>query len=154
MACSFATYARFEARLGRPLAPGAFGENFTVEGLDEASVRVGDVWRVGGATLEVSSPRTPCGTLSRHLGDPGAVSLLQAPHRAGWYLRVRVAGDVHPGDAIEVVTKGDPAGTIERVAAVCQAKSDVAGARALAGLPGLSPDWRDVFAERIAKAGA
>jgi len=154
MACAHALYARFEVRLGRRLAPGAFGENLTVEGLDETTVRVGDVWRLGGATLEVSAPRMPCNTLALHLGDSGAVAEIGTPHRAGWYLRVRTPGLVRAGDPIELGARGDPAGTIERVAAVRQAKADVDGARALAGLPGLSPAWRDLFLDRVSKPGA
>lgn len=147
-----ATLSAWSARLGRSLAPGAFGENVTIDGLDDAAVRIGDVFRWGAVELEVSSARMPCDTLARHLRAPGAVEALSSPHRAGWYVRVRTPGLVAATDRIEVVARGDPAWTVERAAHVYANKADVEGARALLAAPGLSGPWRERLGQRIAAA--
>ena len=143
------SYSAFEARLGRALAPGSFGENVTVGGFDESEACVGDVCRVGEATIEVATSRSPCATLGRHLGDPGIVAAIRAPHRAGWYVRVLAEGLVRPGDAITLVSRPHPGWTVERLAAVKLDRADVEGARALCALPALAKSTRDSLAQRL-----
>jgi MOSC domain-containing protein YiiM len=63
-------------------------------------------------------------------------------------VRVLVPGTVAASDPIALVRRGDAAGTVARVAAVRAAEGDVAGAAALAALPGLSAKWRERFARR------
>ena len=144
------SYPVFEVRLKRALAPGSFGENVTVEGFDESVACVGDVCRVGEATIEVATSRSPCATLARHLVDPGIVAAIRAPHRAGWYVRVLDEGLVRPGDAITLVSRPHPGWTVERVAAVKLDKADVEGARALCALKALAEGTKASLAQRLA----
>ena len=65
-------YAWWEAELGRPLAPGTFGENLTIEGLESAELAIGDRLVAAGVTLEVTSPRIPCATLAARMDDRGS----------------------------------------------------------------------------------
>ena len=150
---SRATYPVFEARLGRPLAPGAFGENLTVDGPSDADVCIGDRWRVGEAEFEVSSPRSPCGTLARHLADPGAVEAIGEPHRAGWYARVLVEGLVRAGDALTLLARSNPGWTVVRIAAAKRDGASPDVARAIAALAGLAEPWLSRFRERAASGG-
>jgi MOSC domain-containing protein YiiM len=145
-------YPEFEARLSRALPPGTFGENLTVEGTDEREVSIGDVWRVGLATVEVTSPRAPCGTLGRRLGEACLVAEIGAPHRAGWYARVLEEGLVRPGDAMTLVSRPDPAFSVERAAAVRADDGDVPGAEALLAVPGLAASLAERLARRVAGA--
>src|SRR5262245_37194535 len=149
MLFSAARYPEFEARLRRPLSPGAFGENLTVEGTDEREVSIGDVWRIGEATIQVASARAPCGTLGRHLGDPGLVEAIRAPHRAGWYARVLKEGRVRPGDAMTLVSRPVPPFPVERAAAVRRDAGDLDGSRALLAVPGLAPSWAEALGKRL-----
>jgi len=128
--------------LHRELAPGSLGENVTVEGPTDADVCIGDVWEVGAAEVEVTSPRGPCSTLARHLAMPDAVACVSSPPRAGWYVRVRREGMIRPGDALRLGARPSPGWTIARAFAVKQTPSDLVGARGLAAVPGLSSDWR------------
>jgi MOSC domain-containing protein YiiM len=148
-----AHYPRFEARLGRALTPGSFGENVTVEGLDETTVSIGDVFRVGDAEVQVTWPRGPCSTLARFLADPGIVEAIGTPARAGWYARVLREGRVRPGDAVTLLSRTAPEWTVERAARVRHDESDVAGARALARVEGLSARGRARLSKRFAKEG-
>jgi MOSC domain-containing protein YiiM len=142
-------YPLVEARLGRRLGPGSFGENLTIAGLDEACVRIGDRYRVGSAEIEVTAPRTPCETLGRHLGDPGLVAALREPHRAGWYARVLREGDAREGDAVALLRPGDPDWTVRRAAAVKAARADLSGARGLLAVPALAARWQASLRARL-----
>lgn len=93
-------YAWFEAELGRPLEPGTFGENLTIEGLVSTEVAVGDRFRVGEVLLEVTAPRIPCATLAARMGEPGFVKRFRAAERPGCYCRVIEEGAVQAGDPV------------------------------------------------------
>ena len=84
------------------LAPGAFGENLTVDQLDEGQICIGDQLRAGNALLEVSQPRVPCFKLGIALGDEGAPALFTRYFHTGVYFRVLEEGTVCAGDPIEI----------------------------------------------------
>lgn len=99
-------------QLGRELAPGWFGENLRIVGLDPNAARIGERWHVGErVVLEVTGPRTPCATFARWVGgadERGWVKRFGAEGRLGAYLRVVRVGEVAAGDA--VVVEDAPAG--------------------------------------------
>lgn len=100
-------YEWWEAQLGRPLAPGTFGENLTTEGIDVTGARVGERWEIGTVVLEVSEPRLPCFKLGIRMDDPGFLKRFGAGGRPGAYLRIAREGDLGAGDAIRVVQRPD-----------------------------------------------
>jgi MOSC domain-containing protein YiiM len=101
-------YARWSEELGRDdLRPGQFGENLTLEGLAEDGVRLGDVFRVGAALLQVTQPRYPCFKLGIKMGDPLFPRRCLASGRTGFYLRVLEEGEVGAGDTLELVEQSD-----------------------------------------------
>jgi MOSC domain-containing protein YiiM len=95
--------AWWEARLGRELAPGMFGENLTTQAIDLTAARLGDRWLVGSVLLEVCQPRLPCAKLGRRFGDPLMVRRFAEAGRPGAYLRILEEGELGAGDAIAVV---------------------------------------------------
>jgi MOSC domain-containing protein YiiM len=95
-------YAWWEAELGRPLAPGTFGENLTIEGMESAALAIGDRLIAGGVTLEVTSPRIPCATLAARMDDAGFIRRFRAARRPGVYLRVIEPGELAVGDKVAV----------------------------------------------------
>ncbi|RWR17137.1 MOSC domain-containing protein [Microbacterium enclense] len=109
----------WERELGRELAPGWFGENLRVEGIDVNAARIGEVWRIGEKVLlEVTMPRTPCATFARWVGGAAArgwVKRFSEEGRLGAYLRVRRAGEVRAGDAVEIVSSPLDAPTVLEV---------------------------------------
>jgi MOSC domain-containing protein YiiM len=80
---------------------GAFGENFTTEGLAEDAVCIGDRYRIGTAELVVTQPRMPCYKLAIRFGQVGMVKQFLDSRRSGFYLAVEREGDAGAGDAIE-----------------------------------------------------
>ena len=97
----------WEGELGRPIPPGFFGENLRTEGLDVNSARIGERWRIGSRVeVEVTMPRTPCGTFARRIGGEnqrGWVKRFSAERRLGPYLRVVRTGTIQAGDEILVI---------------------------------------------------
>lgn len=102
--------------LGRDLAPGWFGENLRVDGIDVNAARIGEVWRIGETVrLEVTMPRTPCATFARWVGGAasrGWVKRFSDEGRLGAYLRVLRAGEVRAGDSVKVVSSPPGAPTV------------------------------------------
>ena len=113
------SYRYWTRELGRDdLTPGQFGENFTVEGLADDEVCIGDRYRVGAALFEVTQPRVTCYRVGIRMDEPAMPSLLVAHHRPGFYLRVLEEGEVQAGDAIEKVADGPERLTIAQVDAL------------------------------------
>ena len=86
-----------------PLAPGALGENLTIEGVVETDVFVGDVLRFPDCALAVSQPRLPCFKLNAAMGFAHAAKLMVQSAWCGWYFAVREPGTIAAGDAFDVV---------------------------------------------------
>ena len=108
-----ASYRYWQEVLGRDdLVPGNFGENFTVEGLPDDEVCIGDRYRIGSALFEVSQPRVTCYRVGIRTGEPRMPSLLVAHRRPGFYLRVLEEGELGAGDAIELVSRDPAAPTV------------------------------------------
>lgn len=95
--------AYFAEQLDRPVDPGLFGENLRTSGIDVTGAVIGERWHVGDTlVLEVTIPRTPCGTFARRLGIPGWVKRFAQEGRPGAYFRVVKSGPVAAGDRITV----------------------------------------------------
>lgn len=82
---------------------GSFGENFAVEGQDETTVLIGDVYRIGEAEVEVTKPRVPCSTLNKVWGRNDMAALMGRQGLTGWYLRVLKPGMVAAGQEFELL---------------------------------------------------
>ncbi len=86
---------------------GMFGENLTVEGLDETTMRIGNIYTVGTATVQVSQPREPCYKLGIRFGSQAIIREFVAHGRPGTYARVLRSGKVHAGDTVDLVKESD-----------------------------------------------
>ncbi|WP_433610165.1 MOSC domain-containing protein [Prescottella agglutinans] len=95
---------RWGDELGRPLAPGWFGENLRVAGVPTTDAVIGTRWRIGTTELEVTEPRVPCGTFAHWSGEPRWVKRFTERADVGAYLRVLVPGHLQAGDPVEVLS--------------------------------------------------
>jgi ferredoxin-NADP reductase/MOSC domain-containing protein YiiM len=101
------SYHHWERFLGRnDFTYGQFGENFTVEGLPDNEVCIGDRYRIGDAIFEVSQPRVTCYRVGIRMNEPRMPALLVAHHRPGFYFRVLQEGEVGAGDDIAKIADG------------------------------------------------
>jgi ferredoxin-NADP reductase/MOSC domain-containing protein YiiM len=100
-------YRYWEAQLGRKdFTFGQFGENFTVEGLPDDEVCIGDRYRIGSALFEVTQPRVTCYRVGIRMAEPAMPALLVSHHRPGFYFHVLEEGEVGTGDEITKVADG------------------------------------------------
>jgi ferredoxin-NADP reductase/MOSC domain-containing protein YiiM len=125
---------------------GQFGENFTVEGLLDSEVCVGDRYRIGDAIFEVSQPRVTCYRVGIRMNEPRMPALLVAHHRPGFYFRVLQEGEVGAGDEIVKIADGPERMTVADVDALLYlpGPSREQLQRALL-IPALSKGWQGSF---------
>ncbi|MBI3531493.1 MAG: MOSC domain-containing protein [Burkholderiales bacterium] len=93
----YASLAASFPEIAAALVPGALGENLSAADIDERDVRIGDIWQLGTARLQVSQPRSPCWKIDERLACEGVAAWIARNHLTGWYLRVTQAGTVSPG---------------------------------------------------------
>ena len=135
---------------GAELSWGAFGENFTSEGLVEDDVSIGDRYRIGTAELVVTQPRMPCFKLAIRFGRPDIVKRFLNSRRTGFYLAVEREGDASAGDAIERIARDERRLTVDDVVSLYGAGSaNRTLLRTASEHPGLPPSWRDHFRKRL-----
>lgn len=141
------SYRYWERELGRKdFVFGQFGENFTVEGLSDAEVCIGDCYRIGSALFEVTQPRVTCYRVGIRMDEPRMPALLVERHRPGFYFRVLETGEVGAGDEIVKVTDGPERMSVVEADALLYLtdRSRTQLERALR-IPALSAGWRGSF---------
>jgi MOSC domain-containing protein YiiM len=144
-------YPFWRKQLGRPsLPPGSFGENLTVEGLNEETIHIGDQLRMGTAELVVVQPRMPCFKLAGKFERPKIVKEMLDSGYSGLYLAVLVEGEVAAGDAIEILLR-DPAevsiADLNRL--LVHKTNDEALMRRAIQVEALAAGWRQMLADRL-----
>ena len=143
-------YPFWERELGEPeLGWGAFGENFTTEGLLESEVMIGDRFAIGSAVFMVTQPRMPCFKLGIRFGRADMVKRFHRSGRNGFYLAVVTPGEVGRGDPIERIARDGGGLTVADVAALYGSgeKNGELLERAIEH-PALPMSWRSYFQER------
>ena len=146
------SYRYWERELGRDdFAYGQFGENFTVEGLGDDEVCVGDRYQIGTAVFEVTQPRVTCYRVGIRMNDARIPALLVSHHRPGFYFRVLEEGDVEDGDPIIKLASGPEQMTVAEVDALLYLPGHPRQQllRALR-IPALSPGWQASFRALLA----
>lgn len=139
-------------RMGRTLGYGAFGENFSTEGLVESEVVIGDVYRIGSSVLQVSQPRTPCYKLAARYGIKELPGWFAQSGLTGFYMRLIEPGEFQVGDTFSLLDRPAHGVTVlEANRLMYRDKHDVAGLKCLVGVPELSAPWRETFEKRLAK---
>ncbi|HEY0574944.1 MAG TPA: MOSC domain-containing protein [Pseudonocardia sp.] len=145
------SYRHWRRHFGREdIELGAFGENFTVDGLGDDQVCIGDRYRIGEAEFEVTQPRVTCFRVGMRLGEPDLPALLVAHHRPGFYLRVLAEGQVAAGDEIVKIGDGPERMTVAEIDALLYLpRRDSAALRRALRIPALSPGWQASFRELL-----
>ena len=140
-------YRYWQAQLSRTdFAYGQFGENFTVDGLPDAEVCIGDHYRIGSALFEVTQPRVTCYRLGIRMNEPQMPALVVAHHRPGFYFRVLEEGEVEAGDEIVKVSAGPEHLTVAEIDALLYLPGrDKGGLERALRIPALSAGWRSSF---------
>jgi MOSC domain-containing protein YiiM len=149
--CEHYTFWRSEFP-GMELPWGMFGENFTVAGLSEETVNIGDQFRIGSGLVIVTQPRVPCYKLAAKFGREDIIKRFLASGRSGFYCKVVQEGEVGAGDAIEAVSHDRHAVTVADIARLYTGQSaDLDLLRRAVQIEALPEGWRDYLQQKIAQ---
>jgi ferredoxin-NADP reductase/MOSC domain-containing protein YiiM len=125
---------------------GQFGENFTIEGLADDAVCIGDQYRIGSALFEVTQPRVSCYRLGIRMSEPRMPALLTSSGRPGFYLRVLEVGEVGAGDEVVKVGEAPERMTVAEINALLYSSDHPHDRLERAvRIRALSPGWRGSF---------
>ena len=135
---------------------GQFGENFTVDGLTDDEVCIGDQFRIGSALLEVTQPRVTCYRIGIRMNEPRMAALLTGHGRPGFYFRVLEEGAVQAGDDVVKVTTGVGQMTVASINALLylDRRPDPEQLQRALEIPALSPGWRASFLALLEQQGS
>lgn len=129
---------------------GMFGENFTVEGLMESEVSIGDVFQIGSSKVIATQPRMPCYKLGVKFGRMDVLKKFLASGRSGIYFKVLEEGEVGAGDTIEQITKDPNQVTINDIVRLyAKDREDIKTMQRAAKVEVLPEGWKDYFLEQI-----
>ena len=140
-------YEHWKRELGRDELPfGQFGENFTVKGMLEEEVHIGDVFQIAGAQVQVTQPRVPCFKLGLKIGCSSFPKHFLASERSGFYLRVVAEGDVGADDRIERIKIDSARLSIKEIHRVYYFDNlNRQGITRVLDVSALSDSWRESF---------
>ena len=141
------SYQYWQEQLGRDdFSYGQFGENFTISGLADDQVCIGDRYQIGEALFEVTQPRVTCYRVGIRMNEARMPALLVSHHRPGFYFRVLREGAVRAGDEIVQVAAGPEAMTVAEIDGLLYLPGH-SRERMLSALriPALSPGWKASF---------
>jgi ferredoxin-NADP reductase/MOSC domain-containing protein YiiM/ferredoxin len=141
------SYRYWERELGRnDFVYGQFGENFTMDGLADDEVCIGDRYRIGSAVFEVTQPRVTCYRVGIRMNDPRIPALLVSRHRPGFYFRVLQEGEVQAGDKVVKLASGPEQLTVAEIDALLYLPGHTRqGLLRALRVPALSAGWQSSF---------
>lgn len=142
-------YAYWQQELGQTLDYGAFGENLTTVGLLETDVCIGDIFKIGDATLQVSQPRRPCFKLSMKYGVPDLPVKVQQTGFTGYYFRVLEEGRISKDDEFTLLQRHPKGVTVYYANRIMHhEKNNLEGINTLLEVDELSESWQKTFLTR------
>lgn len=131
------------------LTGGAFGENFTLEGLTEDDVCIGDVFSVGSAIIQISQPRQPCWKLARRWQLKDLAVQIERTGLTGWYFRVMQEGTVESGTHLHLIDRPYPEWTVSTANRIMHhERNNRPAAEHLSLCPLLSASWQHTLKQR------
>ncbi len=132
------------------LVPGSMGENIATAELDEHDVRLGDVWKIGTALIQVCQPRNPCWKIDERFGCDGMALFIDQHMLTGWYWRVLQTGTVNPSDSLVLHELASQAPTLHQAMTLWRDhRPDLGALSQLAETPGIAKVWQDKIKQRV-----
>ena len=132
------------------MQPGSMGENIATPDLDEHDVRLGDVWQLGSALIQVCQPRNPCWKIDERFGADGMALFIDQHLLTGWYWRVLQTGVVNPTDSLVLLTPASGAPTLHQAMTLWRAHPpQLDQLSELAEVPGIAKAWQDKIRQRV-----
>lgn len=132
------------------LVAGSLGENLSVGDLDERDIRIGEIWQLGEARLQVCQPRNPCWKIDERFATEGMAAYIDEALLTGWYCRVVQPGRVSLEDTLDLQTPASDALTLHEAMVLWrQHRPSLGELERLALTPGIASGWRDKIRQRL-----
>ncbi len=132
------------------LIAGSIGENLATSELDENDVRIGDLWQLGSAILQVCQLRNPCWKIDEKFSSEGMANYIAENQLNGWYWRVIQPGRVNVGDALELAEISSYAKSLyESILLWQEHRPNLDELHDLANAPGIAKAWKDKIVQRL-----
>ena len=131
------------------LGPGSVGENWTIDGGNESTVCVGDIYSVGSSEVQVSGPRGPCWKQERKLKLPGFLKRTIASLRTGFYVQVAQCGTVRAGDGWKLKSRPNPWLTVQAVNVCYYQRPEPEMVERILQTPEVAEGWKRMFAKKL-----
>lgn len=122
--------------------PGMIGENLSAILMNEHNVCIGDIYNLGSAILQVSSPRIPCWKIDAKFKQPDLNKFISQHRLNGWYYRVLRAGDITLEDTFKLQQRPNAQVTIDTILKVIYDKADEQTVELATHATGLDPEWQ------------
>jgi MOSC domain-containing protein YiiM len=122
--------------------PGTIGENISVDGMDDTTVFIGDIWQFGNVELQVSAPRAPCNKINQRYNIANLDRFVGERGITGWYYRVLKTGVIKVGDDVRLLHRENDTVNIQTLMQCAHTKTDTALALTLSKLTVLDEEWR------------
>ncbi|MGE5472189.1 MAG: MOSC domain-containing protein [Bacteroidota bacterium] len=149
-ACHYTRLTERFPEAARQLVPGSLGENISTAELDENDVRIGDIWRLGSARLQLCQPRNPCWKIDERFAADGMAAFIAEQRLTGWYWRVLTPGEVAPDDELQLETPATGAFTLAEAMRLWQEhRPSLAELERLAATPGIASQWQQKIVQRL-----
>jgi MOSC domain-containing protein YiiM len=131
------------------LGPGSVGENWTIDGGNESTVCVGDIYSIGSSQVQVSGPRGPCWKQERKLKLPGFLKRTIESLRTGFYVQVAQCGIVRAGDEWNLKSRPNPWLTVQAVNVCYYQKPEPEMVERILQTPEVAEGWKRMFAKKL-----
>jgi MOSC domain-containing protein YiiM len=149
---AIASYKKIQAAfpaIADQAIPGSIGENLSSTAMSDEDVHIGDVYRIGSITVQVSQPRSPCWKINHRYGIPQLSVFIVEQRITGWYYRVLEEGSLRTGDQIELLDRPNPNLTIDYYNQIYyQHRPRLADLDTLINATGLTPQKRERLIQR------
>jgi MOSC domain-containing protein YiiM len=146
-------YLLWQAELRRQdIGPGGFGENFTIDGLNEETACIGDIYALGAARIQVTGPRYPCWKIERRWGLAGLTARVAETGRTGWYCSVLHEGMIEPAMPVTLIERPYPQWSMALINDFAHGRNkDIEQAQALSACPLLHEFWAELIMRNVTK---
>lgn len=140
--CSYEKIIKRYPLLYRKAKPGTIGENLTATGMNEHNVCIGDIYKVGSAIIQVSSPRIPCWKIDAKFKQPDLNQFISLHRLNGWYYRVLEAGNIKVNDEFLLQQRPNTNITVDTMLKVIHGQADTKLVELATNATGLDPEWQ------------
>jgi len=132
---------------------GCLGENLSASGMDETTVCIGDIYKIGSVECVVTEPRKPCVTINQKLDEKTLFQNILKEGKTGWFYKILKEGDIKRGDDIELISRSYPHLKLNKCTSILTGNKDAELLNQMIQNSILSETWRSIAQKKIDSLG-